>query len=377
MKFGFDLRPFLREETGVGIYLKNLLFHFARLDTANAYYLFSASLKHRFPADKLPPLARREIRDLRIPVKLLNFFWYRLAWPSLDSFFRTTLDLTHSATPLALPTQGKKMVTVHDLYFVDAPGKSGAEAGKFFRRRLARSLQQADGILTLSRFTRDEMIARFDVEPGKIRVIPPGIDPAFAEDVPVSRLEEARRKHQLPSSFLLFVGAQEPRKNLLRLLDSMAIVLRRGIRIPLVLAGPPGQDSRRLQARIEELGLSAWVRRMGYLEKDELRLIYRLASAFVFPSLCEGFGFPLLEAMASGVPVVASSTSAIPEVCGDAAEFFPPEDAEEMARKIIRVLEDSQTREELITRGKQRIRAFRWEKAAAETLAFYHTVVRG
>ncbi|MBM3284261.1 MAG: glycosyltransferase family 4 protein, partial [Candidatus Aminicenantes bacterium] len=138
-----------------------------------------------------------------------------------------------------------------------------------------------------------------------------------------------------------------------------------------------GQDSKRLQVRVEKLGLSAWVRRMGYLEQNELRLVYRLASAFVFPSLCEGFGFPLLEAMASGVPVVASLTSAIPEVCGDAAEFFPPDDPEGMARKIILVLEDSETREQLIARGKKRVGAFRWEKAAGETLAFYKALVEG
>lgn len=375
MKIGFDLRPFLREETGVGTYLKNLLFHLARLDPVNEYYLFSASWKDRFPPDRVPPFARRRFCDWPLPVKLVNFFWYRGTWPQLDWFFRTKLDLTHSATPFLLPSRGKKIITIHDLYFLDFPEKSGGEAGKVFFRRLVDWLAQADGIITFSRSTRDEIIGRFSQAPEKIRVIPHGLDPAFAEDIPEARLEEARQKYGLPPSFLLFVGAQEPRKNLVRLLDALSILHHFGKKIPLILVGPDGQDSRRLRARAEELDLSAGVRTIGYVEQNELRSIYRLATAFVFPSWCEGFGFPLLEAMASGVPVVASSAPAIPEVCGDAALFFAPDDAEEMARKIFLVLEDSQKRKDLIVRGKKRAQAFSWEVAARETLAFYRAVV--
>lgn len=359
----------------MGIYLRNLLFELARLDPANEYHLFSTSWKDRFPADKIPPFARLKFRDGRIPVKLLNFFWHRWPWPRLDRFFGTPLDLTHSATPLVLPTGGKKIVTVHDLFFLDSPGQSGSEAGKFFFRRLAGSLGQADGIITFSRFVRDEIVTRFGTDSARIKIIPHGLDPKFQEEIVPSELEEARHKHRLPASFLLFVGALEPRKNLPRLLKALKIVHLHGLKIPLVLVGPQGQDSNRLQAKADELGLSSWIRMTGYLDQKDVRHVYRLAEALVFPSLCEGFGFPPLEAMASGLPVIASSAPAIPEVCRDAAVYFQPDSPEEMAEKIISVLEDSRAKKELIVKGRQRAAAFSWEKAAGETLAYYRSLV--
>ncbi len=285
MKIGFDLRPFLRKETGVGTYLKNLLFHLAQVDPTNEYFLFSASWKDRFREEKIPPLARKKIKDWRLPVKVLNFFWYRWPWPRLDWFFGTKLDLTHSATPLPLPSGGKKIVTIHDLHFFDFPQEAGGEAGKFFFRRLPRVLQQVDGIITSSAWMRDEIVARFGVDRTRLRVIPPGFEPSFGQEIPAEKLAEARQKFRLPPTFLLFVGAQEPRKNLLRLLDALAILHRSGRKIPLVVVGPEGKDSKLFQRRMRELDLSVWVRQIGYLDHSELRAVYRLASAFVFPSL--------------------------------------------------------------------------------------------
>ena len=371
MRLGFDLRPFLREETGVGIYLRNLLFHLARIDKSNEYFLFAASWKDRFSVEKIPPFARMKFRDRRIPVKALNYFWYEWRWPRLDSFFKTALDLTHSATPLVLPTKGKKIVTVHDFFFMNSPAQAGKEAGKVFFSQARSAWRQADGIITFSSFTKDELVAQFDIKERKVKVIPHGLDPKFLMEIPPSELEETRKKHSLPSSFLHFVGAQEPRKNLFRLLEALKIVHLHGQKIPLVLVGPPGQDSNSLQAHAEQLGLAPWITMTGYLSEEEVRRIYHLATVFVFPSLCEGFGLPLIEAMACGVPVAASFTSAIPEVSKDAALYFRPEDPESIAEKIIFLLKSSQTREELVAKGKKRAQDFSWEKAAAETLEFY------
>ncbi len=376
MRIGFDLRPFLREETGVGMYLKNLLFHLALIDKTNEYFLFSASWKDRFPAQKIPVFAKMKFRDARVPVKALNFFWYEARRPRLDFFFRSALDLTHSATPLILPTGGKKIVTVHDLFFMDSPALAGKEAGKVFLRRARSAWRQADGIITFSSFIKNELVSRFDLREEKIRVISHGLDRKFLEEIPSAELEEAKRRYDLPSAFLLFVGAQEPRKNLSRLLDALKIVHLRGHKIALVLVGPSGQDSAELLVRAGKLGLTSSIRVTGYLPEEDVRRIYRLATLFVFPSLYEGFGLPLLEAMASGVPVAASLTSAIPEVANDAALYFRPEDPESMAEKIFFLLESNQAREELIAKGRKRAADFRWEKAASETLEFYLTFLK-
>ena len=116
MRIGFDVRCFLKEETGVGIYFKNLLFHLAQIDQSNEYFIFSSSLKDRFPLHKVPPFSKKKFLDLRLPVKAVNFFWYKLCWPPLDFFFKTDMDLTHSPVPLILPTKGKKIVTIHHAF---------------------------------------------------------------------------------------------------------------------------------------------------------------------------------------------------------------------------------------------------------------------
>jgi len=377
MRLGFDLRPFLREETGVGRYLRNLLFQLAEIDRTNEYFLFSSSWKDRFPAEKIPPFERLKFRDCRLPVRVLNSLWQKRGRPSLDFFFRTGLDLTHSATPLILPTRGKKIVTVHDIFFMDFPDQAGEEAGKVFFRLAAASFRDADGIVTSSTVTSVELVSRFALDEKKVRIVPPGLDPLFLEDVPAAELKATRKRCNLPPSFLLFVGAQVPRKNLVRFVEALKIVHLQGIQIPLVLVGPEGEDSEAIRAKAEKLGIGHWVATTGYLEEKDIRNAYRLASAFVLPSLCEGFGMPLVEAMASGLPVAASRISAIPEVCRDAAVYFQPEDAESMAEKVVLILEDEDLRKRLIARGKERARDFSWKKAATEMLAFYESVMQG
>ena len=377
MRFGFDLRPFLREETGVGTYLRNLLFQLARIDRTNEYFLFSSSWKDRFPADKVPPFEHLKFRDCRLPVRVLNSLWQKRRRPYLDSFFRTDLDLTHSATPLLLPTRGKKIITVHDIFFMDFPVLAGEEAGKVFFRLAAASFRDADGIVTSSATTAVEIVSRFALDERKVRTIPPGLDMRFLEDVPSAELKETANRLELPPSFLLFVGAQVPRKNLVRFLDALKIVHLHGFQIPLILAGPEGEDSAPIRAKADTLGMSRWIRTTGYIGEKDIRNLYRLATAFVLPSLCEGFGIPLLGAMASGVPVAASRVSAIPEVCRDAAVYFEPDNPESMAEKVISLLEDEDLRKKLVSRGKERARSFSWEKTALETLALYESVMQG
>lgn len=371
MRLGFDLRPFLRRETGVGTYLRNLLLALARLDADNEYYLFSASWKDRFPPDKVPQFAKATLRDRRLPVRLVNCFWQRWGFPSFDRLVGARLDLVHSPTPLILPTRGKKIITVHDLFFMDFPESAGREAGRVFFRRAAGSVAACDGIITFSSFTRDQLVTRLDVPPEKVRVIPHGVERRFFEDVSGPDLEAYRAAHGLPPSFLLFVGAQEPRKNLPRLLEALKFVHIHGRRIALVLAGPEGEDTERIRAASARLGLEPWLTMMGYVPPADLPKLYRLATVFVFPSLCEGFGLPLLEAMAAGVPVAAARNSAIPGVGGEAAAYFLAEDPEAMAGAIQLILESSGLRTELAAKGRERARDFSWERAAAESLRFY------
>ena len=172
MRIGVDVRPFLSRETGVGTYLKNLLFQLARIDGANEYYLFSSSWKERFPVEKVPPFAKSRFRDLRIPVRAMDFLWYRLGWPLLDSFFGTKLDLTHSPTPLALPSAGGGRSSPFTTFFLDRPAKADRQARDVFTKKAGKSLESADGILTISEFTRRAVLERYSLDEAKIKVTP-------------------------------------------------------------------------------------------------------------------------------------------------------------------------------------------------------------
>ncbi|MBN2207389.1 MAG: glycosyltransferase family 4 protein [Candidatus Aminicenantes bacterium] len=376
MRFGFDLRPFLKQETGVGVYYRNLLFELAAVDRENEYVLFSASWKDRFPAAKIPPFERRRFRDVKLPVRLVDLLWSRWEWPRLEAFFDGPLDLTHSPTPLLLPTRGKTIVTVYDLFFLDFPDRADRQARTHFARRIASALERADGIVTISRYTRDELLSRFDVPEAKVRAIPLGIDPDFGLPLPVQYLEALGRKHGLPAEFLLFVGAFEPRKNLPALVEAFGRVRARRPGCVLVLAGRSGADLPRIRAAIAASRLEEAVWILGYLPDRELRGLYQTASGFVYPSVCEGFGLPLLEAMASGCPVAASTAAAIPEVAGGAALLFPPDEVEAMAAALLRLIEDDGLRRTLADRGRDRVRAFGWAEMARSTLDFYRDVLK-
>jgi glycosyltransferase involved in cell wall biosynthesis len=374
MRIGYDLRPFLKEETGVGVYLKNLLFGLAALDAENEYFLFSASWKDRFDPGRLPSFAHVRFRDLRWPVRAVNFLWQDLRRPRLDRFFGARLDLTHSATPLPLPTRGRTIVTVCDLFFLEDPERADREARRKFLHKIEGTLRRADGIITISDFSRRGIFEHFGLPSEKIKRTYLGLGPVFRSPADPGRVAALRQAFDLPGEFLLFVGAFEPRKNLSGLIEALAILHKSGVKIPLVLVGRPGGDSARVAAKIRALGLDAWVRPAGYRTDEDVRALYGAATALVFPSFAEGFGLPLLEAMACGLPAAVSGCSALPEIGRDAAAYFNPSDAEEMAAVIDSLLRDEAKRREMAEKGRRRAAEFDWGKTAAETLEFYRAV---
>jgi len=374
MKIGIDLRPFLRHETGVGTYIKNLLFSLSNIDMENDYYLFSSSLKQRFSASKIPIINKMHFRDFHYPVKLLNFFWYRLGWPPLDSFFKTELDLTHSPTPLICPTKGKTIITIHDLFFMDFPYMANREARKFFYKNIHKSLQASDGVIVVSNCIKKQILDRFEINKEKIKVIYHGVDSEFTSDISLEEIKNFRRSHSLLSRVIVFVGAMDPRKNLLNLIKAFKIVHSKQTDVSLVIAGRRGRDYLALKKAVKNNDLQSWVKILDYLSLRELKRLYRVGTIFAFPSYCEGFGLPLLEAMISEMPVVASNRTALPEIAGEAALYFNPEKPEEIAAALLKLLENNGLREKFIELGKKRAKEFDWGKTAKNTLSFYHKI---
>jgi alpha-1,3-rhamnosyl/mannosyltransferase len=257
---------------------------------------------------------------------------------------------------------------IHDPTPLLMPECHTASNVRYFREFVERVLPRLAGVLAPSEAVKRDLVEQCGARADRITVAPHGVDESF---FPGGPLEPQRDRHDLPERYILFLGALEPRKNLATLLEAYALLpeeLRR--EFPLMVAGAHGWRNRELRRRLAA-GRDLGVRVIGYVPPLNLPLVYAGASVFVFPSLYEGFGMPLLEAMASGVPVVASNVSAMPEVVGDAGVLVDPRSPAELARAIERLLADPPAARALGERGRARARQFTWERAALATKAFF------
>jgi glycosyltransferase involved in cell wall biosynthesis len=368
MDFGLDVRPTLSRPTGVGTYVLGLAQRMPLLAPDDRFHYFSASIKERYPARPWPANVR--LVDRRLPVRGLNAAWNRAAWPSLDRLVGTTLDLVHSPTPLLIPSRkGKRVVTVHDLFFLKHPGMVEGEVRRDYVALVRDHVRRADGVLCVSEYTASEVRRLLEVPAEKIAVTPHGIDPIYRTAPADDEVDEALRRLRLPRGGLLYVGSGEKRKNLVTLVMAYLTLARRRHLPPLVLAGP-GSDWAQGGSRVGPQILAT-----GYLDKTDLRALMAASALLVLPSLEEGFGLPVVEAMAAGLPVVCSAGSALAEVAGDAACLVDPHDANGLAHTLERVIEDHALAADLRRRGLERSLRFDWDDTAARTLAFYHKVL--
>lgn len=286
-------------------------------------------------------------------------------------------DLFHVTHHLLHPpggASGRPRLTsfVHDPTCVLMPEFHRASNVRYFRHFVREVLPRVAGVIVPSQAVKRDLVERLGIQDEKVTAIPHGVEEEF---FPPGPLEPERRAFDLPDHYILFLGAMEPRKNLATLLEAYRLLpedLRRAH--PLVVAGASGWKNKALRSALEREKPHG-VRALGYVPPQALPLVYAGASVFVFPSLYEGFGMPLLEAMAAGAPVVTSNGSAMPEVVGDAGLMVDPKSASELARAIERVLADPTLAASMAERGRRRARGFTWEKAALATKAFFERVV--
>jgi glycosyltransferase involved in cell wall biosynthesis len=277
----------------------------------------------------------------------------------------------HSPHPLLIPARhARRIVTIHDLFFLKHPEMVDAEIRHDYVDLVREHARQADGVLCVSEHTASEARRLLDVSPERIAVTPLGVDPVFREPVPEESVEARLRQLRLPRGGILYVGSEEKRKNLVSLVMAYLSLARRRPEVPpLILAGP-GPSWAQGGARV-----GPQIRATGYLLRDDVRALMAASALLVLPSLEEGFGLPVVEAMAAGLPVVCSRGSALEEVAGDAAELVDPGDPSGLAHAIERLLDDPDAAAVLRRRGLERSRRFDWQDTAARTLAFYQKVL--
>ena len=331
-----------------------------------------------------PPSLRvdRSSWDTRSPWRRILWEQTRLAAASRE------LALLHGlafATPLAArcPT----VVTVHDLSFLRFPS-AFRPYNRFYLSLITRSsVQRAARVVAVSESTRQDVISLCGVSPQKVKVVPNGVTQAFCP-VPEDQAAAFRQRKGLPDRYILFVGTLEPRKNLVRLVEAYAKVRQmsrrqgasgnsnRGDEAPtLIIAGSKGWYYDEITARVSELDLAGSVLFPGFVPADELPWWYRAATLFVYPSIFEGFGLPVLEAMACGTPTVTSTASSLPEVTGDAALLVNPHDTNALADAIYRVLTDPVVADRLRRAGPRQAALFSWARTASATAAVYRDVL--
>jgi glycosyltransferase involved in cell wall biosynthesis len=295
---------------------------------------------------------------------------WQMAWRGR----RDRLDLYHGPN-FKMHTTGRYggVVTIHDLWLERHPEYSQKVFGQRASSRRARgTAHRARAVVTVSRFSADEIVDLYELPRDRIVVIHNGVAEDFRPVKDDQSMACLSGKLNIPKAgFVLFVGGADPRKNHRTFLQevSMAGPALRGRAV--VLAGDAVHPFGDYQETARRFGVASLVRCPGRMSRDDLRLLYSYADLFVFPSLYEGFGMPVLEAMACGVPVITSSTSALREVAGDAAVSVNPEDADALSRAIIEVLDDHGKRERLRISGFARAKSFTWHDAAAQTHALY------
>lgn len=277
----------------------------------------------------------------------------------LPRLARRSARLLHTQYVVPPGLRGPAVVTVHDLSFEHHPEWMAPHDRMVFRALVPRAVRAAARVLTVSEFTKTDIVERYGADPDRVVVTHNGVDPRFSPDGAVARREP----------YLLFVGALQPRKDLVTALEALA---RLPDAPPLLVVGPAKRRAGEVDAAIDRLGLRSRVELLGHVDADQLAALYRGAAALVFPSRFEGFGLPVLEAMASGAPVVTTTASALPEVAGDAAVLVPPRDPAALAEGIDRALGNAAV---LRAAGLARARQFSWGALAARTLEVYEEVL--
>jgi glycosyltransferase involved in cell wall biosynthesis len=356
LRVAIDLTLAATVPTGVGVYARELA---ARLGDADV-----AMLPWQYALVPAGSGRQRIIRGLQLTG------WFQLRVPR--AVRRERIQVFHSPCsvgPLRLPCS--QVMTVHDAVALTMPSQYGVIDRLYFRLFSVVAARRSRIVIVPSVAAREEVARAYRIPGARLRVIPEGVAHRF-HVIPRADQAPVLARYGLRAPYVLFVGADVPRKNVFRLLEAYAAVRRdAGIQAPLVMVGPPPPTTRATKATALRLALGAEIRRLQWVPDDDLPVLYSAATCLAYPSLAEGFGLPILEAMACGTPVLTSACSAMPEVAGDAALLVDPRSTEQIAAGLVRLLTEPDLRDELRSRGLARAREFTWERAARATEAAY------
>ena len=386
MKIGIDCRTILNpskgEAAGIGHYNYQLVRHLINLDKKNTYVLFfDRSVREKRIA---------KFKKKNVIIRYFPFSQYKKFLPFVYSKFlvsafieRENLDIFHSPIcELPISCKSKSVMTIHDLAPFRTKNCFGKGECEKLQKLIPETLTKADGVIAVSKSTRDDVEYLFEIEDKKIEVIYNGVDSRFFHKNKTSEISKTKKKLKIKGKYILYLGTLETRKNILSIVRAFEKLVQekdgrklkyKGLK--LVLAGQHGRGIKGKLARIKKSLQAKNIIVTGYIDSDDVSPLYQGAEVFVFPSFYEGFGFPVVEAMAKGVPVIAGNKCALVEVAGDAAILVDPAKQDDITDSLIKLMGDKDLYKSLSVRGKKQARKFDWKITARQTLDFYNKIV--
>jgi glycosyltransferase involved in cell wall biosynthesis len=377
MRIVIDYTPAVHQRAGIGRYTRGLINALTRLDTENEYTLLvlGRSGAHFIPTG-LPP----NFRPRYVPLSdhWATLLWHRMNLPLPVDLIAGRADLFHGPSFTLPPSFIPSLLTVHDLSFLRYPQGAHPALLAWLTKAVPRSLQRARHVLADSASTRSDLIELMHIPADQITVIGAGVEKRFQPVQDQAILRRVRDRYRLPERFVLGVSTLEPRKNFTGLIAAFnqltAAHPSSTADLHLVIAGGQGWLYDDIFAAAEASAVHQRIHFPGFIADEDLPALYNLATLFAFPSHYEGFGIPVLEAMACGVPVVCADNSSLPEVAGSAALLLESGDTPGLAGAMRRLLVDSSLRERLVEQGLEQAKRFTWERAAQRLLNVYNEV---
>jgi glycosyltransferase involved in cell wall biosynthesis len=371
VRIAIDATSVPPQPAGAGVYAIELVRAMMERDPHDGFAVFA-----RGPWFDDAAAARKNWRLQRVPLhsRQARLFWEQARLPGIAA--RLGIDVlhsTHHTLPLR-PMRAKRAVTVHDVTFFRMPQRYPAVRRMYMQTMTRHSMRVADAVIVPSNAVRDDLVRLLHADAAKITVVYEAAAARF-RPIPAAECAAVRARYGVEAPYVLSVGSREPGKNRGRLIRAMRDLRDAGIDRRLLVVGQPAWNYEWEHGVVDKLNMGDRVIFAGYVQDDDLPALYSACDAFAFPSLYEGFGIPVLEAMACGAPVVTSNLSATAEVSGDAAVLVDPLSAE-LREGLRRVLTDEGLRRDLVTFGRARAAQFSWRRAADETFAVYERVMR-
>ncbi|MFZ6008844.1 MAG: glycosyltransferase family 4 protein [Bacteroidota bacterium] len=379
MNIGFEAKRFFKNYTGLGNYNRFVVEALSRFFPEHHYFLYTpVQVRHPEP----DAITSRHHVKVVTPHSFYSYLKLGSLWRTLGISSHSvtkSLNIFHGLSqelPFNLPFPVKKVVTVHDLIFFRYPEFYNPIDVAIYKRKVKSACERADKIIAISRQTADDLNEFLGVDDSRIEIVYQGSHPIFTKEVPADELKQVKQKYHLPDRYILSVGTIESRKNLELLVRAIA-PLPLEVSIPLVVVGRPTKYLEKVRAIARDLKVLHRVVFVHQASFQDFPAIYQGARVFVYPSLFEGFGIPLIEAIKCRVPVITSTGSCFSEAAGPDARYVDPQNPQELTRELERVLTDENLRTEMIAKSSEYIKKFEPEAIAKELFKVYSSLGQG